>query len=361
MPTQSPVPSDASQRPAPPSGPGAQAVTLAHPAPVVAALLRGLVPPEPPPVGRRRRVRWLCVALLLGAGAAALALDEALDFPRGAFGWLVPYSWLGVIAVFDALHPRPRARPPWLKGLGCMLVFFGAVLAVLGTFAYALFLQPLGGGSREGRSWGLWIAGSVMAIVVGLAFARLRHSGDASQSDAAARLRAAADVIEALCDDAVATKPVSGWVDVSGHAQPAKLVRSGTAASGVEVALYRDEWLRLRLALRDGNRLRLAAVDRVKVRAGRWKRGRGGKQKWKSGRSDWLSTVELQLVVNPAAYRVKDEPPAGAARATLKTGTGGAPTLTLVHSAHPATFEAAEMLRAVAGLYAQLERVQAAA
>jgi hypothetical protein len=359
MPNPSPVPS---ATPAAPAGPGEHAVTFAHPPAVIAALLRAMVPPPAPPAGRRRLVRWTLVTLVLAAGGAALALDDRLDFPRGAFAWLVPFAWLGVIAVLNATHPRPPALAGWLRSVGC-LIGLGLALVVAAFLAYVVLVQPFTGGGREGRSWGLFIFGSLVTIVLGLIIARVLHAGGDLKSDVVARLRAAADVAEALSDDAASGKPASGWIDVSGHEQPAKRLREGTAASGVKVTLYRDEWLRLRLALRDGNRLRLSAVDRVKVRAGRWKRGTSGKQKWKSGRSDWLSTVELQLVVNPAAYRVKDGAPAGAPRPSVKAGTapGAGPALSLVHSTSPKAFDPAEVLRVVAGLYARLERVAAAA
>jgi hypothetical protein len=332
-------------------------VTFAHPPAVIAVLLRAMVPPAPPRVPRRKLVRWTLVALALAAGAGALALDDRLDFPRGAFAWLVPFSWLGVIAVLNATHPRPPALAAWLRRVGCLI---GLALALLvgGLFVYFALVQPFADG---GGSWGLWIFGSLVTIGIGLVVARQLHSSHERKSDEVARLRAAADVVEALCDDAASGKPASGWIDLSGPEQPAKRLREGTVASGVKVSLYRDEWLRLRLVLRDGNRLRLSAVDRVKVRAGRFKRGSSGKQKWKEGRSDWLSTVELQLVVNPAAYRVRDEAPAGAPRATLKAGAarGAPPTLTLVHSTSPKAFDAAQVLGAVAGLYARLERIAA--
>lgn len=352
MPPRSPIPPGApSPQPARPAGPDASALTFAHPPDVIAALLRAMVPPPPPPAPRRKLTRFLLVAAVLGAGAGALALDNALDFPRAAFSWLVPFTWLGVIAALDATHPRPPAPPGWPRGAGCLMA-----LAAAGVIAVCLLLVPPF--ARGEHSWGLWVFGSLVTIGLGFAVARLRRSGNARKSDEVARLRAAADLIEALADDAVAGKPASGWIDSSGPEQPGKRLREGKAASGVKVSLYRDEWLRLRLALRDGNRLRLSAVDRVKVRAGRFKRGRSGKQKWKAGRSDWLSTVELQLVVNPAAYQVKSAAPAGAPRAALKAGAapGAPPTLTLVHSTSPKAFDPARVLGVVAGLYARLER-----
>lgn len=334
------------------------AVTLAYPPAVAAARVRRLVPPPAKPGPSRRVQRWGLIAVLLAAGATACQIDARAGFPVGAFAWLVPFTWLGVVAALSATHKNPPRRADWLRGFGC-----GTVLAAVGA-AVALWIlwavvTPYVKGAPPSREGSTFVIGTLLVLAVGGLLAKATHAGTEQRADRLARLNGAADLLEALADDAAPGKPVSGFVDVGGHEQPAKLVRSGTSATGWKVSLYRDEWLRLRFALRDGNRLRLSLVDRVKARAGRWKKGRSGKQKWKDGRSDWLSTLELQLVVNPAVYRVK---PAGDGDAVqVGQRAGGGAVLTLAQSVASASFDPGAVLRAVAALYRRLERLGPAA
>lgn len=335
------------------------AIALAHTPLATAAFLRALVPPEGPPQGRRRLLRWGSIALLVAASWVCVALERGAGFPGGAFTWLVPFAWLGVVSVFGVLHPRPARRADWLRGFGCMTVLATAcglfVLWVLGAL-----VRPYVRGTTDSRSWGLWLFGTLVVLALGALVARVTHAAPHTpKADQATRLKAAADLVEALADDAVSGKPASGFIDVGGYEQSSKLVRSGTSATGWKISLYRDEWLRLRLILRDGNRLRISLVDRVKARAGRWKKGRSGKSKWKEGRSQWLSTLELQLVVSPALYRVKaGSSGTDAARAGARPG--GDQVLTLAQPCPSKSFDPTDVLRAVATLYGRLERLEPA-
>lgn len=342
-----------------PAGPqtSATAIALAHAPLATAAFLRALVPPSPPPAGQRRLWRWGSIAVLVAASWLCVALDRWAGFPGAAFAWLVPFTWLGVITVFSVLHPLPPRRADWLRGFGCLTVL-ATLLGVFVLWLLGAIVRTYVVGASGSHSWGLWMFGTLVVLIVGALVARATHAAPHTpKADQATRLRAAAELVEALADDAVAGKPTSGFIDVGGHEQPSKLVRSGTSASGWKVSLYRDEWLRLRLILRDGNRLRISLVDRVKARAGRWKKGRSGKSKWKEGRSQWLSTLELQLVVNPTAYRVKAaSSKAEAAQASARPGAGQ--VLTLAQPSPSKSFDPADVLRAVAALYGRLERLE---
>ncbi len=290
-------------------------------------------------------MRFGVVALLLLGGALCLALERSAGYPGGAFAWLVPFTWLGALVVLDVTHPRALRRADWLRSFGCLTVLVGVTLLFLLALLTAIALRYTRG---QSRSWAAWIVGTLLVVALSALLGRARRASPAApQSDQRARLQAAAELIEALADDA-AQKPASGYVDLTGHEQPSKLLRSGTSPSGWKISLYRDEWLRLRLVLRDGNRLRVALVDRVKVRAGRFKRGRSGKSKWKSGRSDWLSTLELQLVVNPAVYALEAD------ATTARPGV-----LTHAQPCAARAFDPTEALRAVAALYGRLERLPA--
>jgi hypothetical protein len=335
--------------------PGGEAFALAfaHPPHVIAATLRRALAPPADPSRPRRLVRWLLVPALLGLGVFSLQLDRWLDFPHGAFGWLVPFAWLGVFLVMHATRPRAPTYPRWARNrpklAGCLVLglLFFPVVGCWRSFSSA---------TRDSRSLGSWVFVTLVVLFAAWLHDRLWRGGQAQTE--LARLQAAADVVEALADDAAPGKPASGWLDLSGAQQERKKVRSGTTATGAAVSVYADEWLRLRLALRDGNRLRVSAADRVKARDGRWKRSSySNKNKWKPGRTDTLSSVEIQLGVNPAAYRVKPEGEPAAARVTQ--GKDGAPALALALSASAAGFDPAEVVRGVAALYGRLERIAA--
>jgi hypothetical protein len=104
------------------------------------------------------------------------------------------------------------------------------------------------------------------------------------------------------------------------------------------VAFYRDEWLRLKMPLYDGNVLRLSVVERVKAKLGQWKRGRvSGKRKWKPGGTVWdRNELRVAVAVNPEAYEVLpiqrgqvgrftvEAAQTAAGRVAFKADTGGA-------------------------------------
>lgn len=332
----------------------ASAVPLADAPAVAAARVRALLPPPPRPGPSRRVQRWGLIGLLLAAGLATVMIDGRAGFPGGAFAWLVPFTWLGVIVVLSATHAHPPRRADWLRGFGCMTVL-ASVFALFLLALLSAVVSPYLSGRSDSRSGALWVVGTLLTLVVGGLLARATHASGHAPPDRQPRLKGAADLIEALADDVAPGKPAAGFIDVGGHEQPSKLVRSGKSATGWEVSLYRDEWLRLRLPLRDGNRLRVSLVDRVKQRAGRWKRGRSGKSKWKTGRADWLSTLELQLVVNPAVYRVK--PAEGGDAVQLTQRPGGGPMLSLAKPVAARAFDPEDVLRSVAALYGRLERL----
>ena len=104
----------------------------------------------------------------------------------------------------------------------------------------------------------------------------------------------------ALEGDLAAGKPVSGWVDLTGAQQPVKVMRVGHSRSGVPVRLYRDEWCRLKLTLRDGSGLRVSAVERRKVKDPVRKRRRT-----KPGATVSVHTIEVRLAPNPALYSLR--------------------------------------------------------
>ncbi len=140
--------------------------------------------------------------------------------------------------------------------------------------------------------WGAAIVGFVLLM-------RNRPTG----KEFGPKFDAAHAIFETIKDDLSPKRTLIGWLDLTGP-QQSKVVRQATSASGMPVNFYRDEWLRMKLALYDGNMLRVSAVDRIKAQMGRWKRGSSGKRKWKAGRSFTRNEVRVAVTVNQDAYEM---------------------------------------------------------
>ena len=155
--------------------------------------------------------------------------------------------------------------------------------------------------------FGLW------ALVIGLVFLapafyvwiRLRRNRSAGEQFGP-RFEVVHTAFETLKDDLAPGRTLIGWLDLTGAQQSGKVVQQRTSPSGMPVAFYRDEWLRLKMPLYDGNVLRLSAVERAKAKLGQWKRGRvSGKRKWKAGGTVWdRNELRVAVAVNPEAYEV---------------------------------------------------------
>jgi hypothetical protein len=307
--------------------------------------------PEPPDPWRGlRRVRIVLTLLLLGLSLGACALDRSLAFEQSIFSMLTPFAWLGIVLIFAATRP-PTPRPKWVaSGVGCL--GGGALLFVL---AFAVFI--IKGAKTAGPL--SWVIGTTIALVAAWIFGASMPPGKGDSATRRWRLELVRRVVHALADDVAPGKRVSGWLDLTGADQPGKLVREATARSGAKIQLYRDEWWRVRLPLRDGNDLRVSGVDRVKARREHGKRNARGKYKTKPGRMEQLHTLEVRLAVNAAVYRIK---PPGIQALQLGQLTLPAPTLTgtVLSFVVPAdAFTADEALGIVAALYRQLEPLAA--
>ena len=119
-----------------------------------------------------------------------------------------------------------------------------------------------------------------------------------------ARFDLARTIFDTLKDDVSPKRTLVGWLDLTGAQQQSKQIRQKTSVSGRSVIYYRDEWLRLKASLYDGNVLRLSAIDRVKARQGFWKRGRSGKRKYRSGSSESEYQLEFSISIDPSKYQV---------------------------------------------------------
>jgi hypothetical protein len=113
-------------------------------------------------------------------------------------------------------------------------------------------------------------------------------------------------VFETLKDDVSPKRTLIGWLDLTGMQQPGKIVQQRTSSSGMPIAFYRDEWLRMKLPLYDGNVMRVSAIERMKARLGQWKTGHiSGKRKWKPGGTVWARReLRVAVTVNRDVYEV---------------------------------------------------------
>jgi hypothetical protein len=113
-------------------------------------------------------------------------------------------------------------------------------------------------------------------------------------------------IFEAIKDDVPAKKTLIGWLDLTGAEQESKATRHKNSQSGQPIVYYRDEWLRLKTTLFDGNVLRVSLIDRVKARQGFWKRSRiSGKNKWKSGSSQSRHQLQFSVSLNSDLYQAQ--------------------------------------------------------
>ena len=311
--------------------------------------------PPPPPKAPGERRRWVLAALFLGLGIAGCAVDRSLDFNAGVFSSFMPLGWLGA-AIALAIGrfpswPSGSAWTVWAKA-GCLpLLFCGGPLG----FGWLMYTNA----AEVSTSPVLGFIGTVGVVLFGFWLGR-RKGPPPPPEPPLERIAGCGEIVAALADDVMPAKPAAGWLDFTGPEQPEKLARKGKAANGADLSLYRDEWWRLRLVLRDGNQLRLAGVVRRKVRGTYWKRGRS-RRKQKPSRSQEVASIEARLVVNPKVWRVKTEvdPPSPMTGLSLSPFQVRGAAISVVGLPESSSwFEPRAILAMVALLYRQLERLE---
>lgn len=145
-------------------------------------------------------------------------------------------------------------------------------------------------------SFTLWL-GAIVGLIL------LRRQGQTP--DFGSRYDLVKTIFETLKDDVSPKKTLVGWLDLTGAEQPSKATLEKKSQSGQPIIYYRDEWLRLKTSLYDGNVLRLSLIDRIKARQGFYKRGRSGKLKWRAGTNQNMHQLHFSISVNPGAYQIQ--------------------------------------------------------
>ena len=248
---------------------------------------------------RARGVRIWVVPLLLLAGLIFVFLDALVGYNYLTFS-LVGYVLWGAAVVAFIRFMRDRSldfrtdldrRPPKPRG-ACLTIFlvgfFGiwivgmgvAVIAVLGAIASMLVFTGI-------------------VLVAALASVILLLRSQPKGKQFGPKFDVARTVFETIKDDLSPKRTLIGWLDLTGP-QPSKIIRKRTSLTGMPVHYYRDEWLKMKMVLYDGNVMRVTALERVKARMGRWKR----KGRWKPGSSASRNELRVALTVNREAYDV---------------------------------------------------------
>lgn len=139
------------------------------------------------------------------------------------------------------------------------------------------------------------------AAIAGLVWLLIKHP---TTHEFGPQFDIARTIFETIKDDLALKRTLIGWLDLTGAQQSGKIVRQHTSTSGMPVAFYRDEWLRMKMPLYDGNVMRVSAIERVKAKLGRWKTGQvSRKRKWKAGGTVWARReLRVAITVNQEAY-----------------------------------------------------------
>ena len=184
-------------------------------------------------------------------------------------------------------YAKARTRRTWLVALlipaGLPFIFADLALGY-NVCTFSLIALVL---------WGAAVVGFILLM-------RNRPTG----KEFGPRFDSARTVFETIQDDLSPKRTLIGWLDLTGPQQPSKVVRQNTSSSGMPINYYRDEWLKMKMMLYDGNVMRVSALERVKARMGRWKRNRRGKSKWKAGGNISRNELRVAITVNREAYDV---------------------------------------------------------
>lgn len=249
---------------------------------------------------RGKRI-WV-VPLLLFAGLPFIYLDAISGYNFLTFSLVALVLWGAAIVIFIRFM-RDRSlelktdldrRPP-RPGAACitvfMIIFFGiwGIMiggAALSAIAMIAVISPA-------------LVATIVMLVAALASIILLKRSQPSGKQFGPKFDLARTVFETIKDDLSPKRTLMGWLDLTG-AQPGKIIRQSAGSSGMPIHYYRDEWLKIKTVLYDGNVMRVSALERIKARMGRWKR----KGRWKPGSNVSRNEVRVAITVNRQAYDV---------------------------------------------------------
>jgi hypothetical protein len=252
---------------------------------------------------RSRGQRLWIVPLLLLAGLPFVYLDALLGYNFLTFSLVALVLWGAAVAALvrlmrdrslefkTDLDAKPRA-PNSGCGIVFAVVFVGIWVVVIGGMLVTVLslISPA------------LIATAIVFVAVIVSVILLMRS-QPSNKQFGRKFDEARLIFETIKDDISPKRTLMGWLDLTGP-QQSKLVRQNTSSSGMPINYYRDEWLKMKVVLYDGNVMRVTALERIKARMGRWKRNARGKTKWKAGKALSRNELRVALTVNREAYAV---------------------------------------------------------
>lgn len=237
------------------------------------------------------------VFALLLLGFIGFLFDFEAGFESFVFGYFGLVCWLSALVLRRSVEKRrdhllaggARARK-WLVIPAYVQLSVATVLAVV-----ALFLdEPLL----------LLISTFVITFALAtLVWERASRAKLALGSPFDSRFDEARQVFAALKDDLPRRYPLLGWLDLTGLSEP-KLQRRDWSAGGAPLVFYRDEWLRLKLKLWDGNVMRVSAIESIRKKEGFWKRGTR-RSKWKQGATSARHQLKISVVVDNRTHIIR--------------------------------------------------------
>lgn len=250
----------------------------------------------------QNRRRDPLVYALLALGFLGFLGDIVANYGTFVTGYAGFVCWAAAIA----LHRHVAAQRAQLlssvrkSGWAMVPVVFACLLAAL--------LLALGIVTQD-EDLVVWCA---LAVTLLLAFIFWRRTARAKVSHTTPfdeRFGEARTLLETLADDLPRRFPILGWLDLTGLSD-SKVVRQDVGGRGAPLTFYRDEWLRLKLKLADGNVMRLSAVESVRKKDAFWKQG-SRKLKRRPGVTDARHLLKVSVVVNTNTHAVRRPPTHG--------------------------------------------------
>jgi hypothetical protein len=235
------------------------------------------------------------VYALLVLGFLGFLADLVAGYQSFVFGYAGLVTWLAALVLNRSIaRRRPAAsasKPRW----GCLVPLLLLALVAVGFLVVSAF---------DGDEVVEVAAAAVITLMLaGLVRERTSRAKVPNASPFDDRFDDARQIFSVLKDDLPRGHPLLGWLDLTGLA-PTKEVRESVSDGGAPITFYRDEWLRLKLKLVDGNVLRVSAIESVRKKAGIMKRGRR-RSKWKPGATSARHQVRVSIVVNSATHVIR--------------------------------------------------------
>jgi hypothetical protein len=240
--------------------------------------------------------RTLSVYALLALGFSGFVLDSLLEFQSFVVGYAGLVCWAAAL-VLNRSIARQRAALLANSGPRSKIALPATFLSLVALVFLLVFIAQA---APEAAVFPAAALTLLLALLVGERSRRTRLGG---LSPFDSRFDEARRIFAVLKDDLPRKYPLLGWLDLTGLSET-KAARETLSDAGAPITFYRDEWLRLKLKLKDGNVLRLSAVESVRKKKGFMKRGRR-RSKWKPGQTTAGHQLRISVLVNRERHQIR--------------------------------------------------------